>query len=96
MEWYVLFLCFPVPLGSIPELPAETCKEIKLSEGGQAVNGNYWFYSIIPGETVLAHCDMKKEGMWYYEDNFFFIFVSDIKKSFTVSIFAIDKYPAML
>ena len=49
-------------LGSIPELPAETCKEIKASEGGQAVSGEYWFDSIIPGETVLAHCDMKKEG----------------------------------
>ena len=48
-------------LGSIPELPAETCKEIKASEG-EAVSGKYWFDSIIPGETVLAHCDMKKEG----------------------------------
>jgi len=49
-------------LGSIPELPAETCKEIKASEVGQAVSGKYWFDSIIPGETVLAHCDMEKEG----------------------------------
>jgi len=49
-------------LGSISELPAETCKEIKASQGGQAVSGKYWFDSIIPGETVLAHCDMEKEG----------------------------------
>ena len=49
-------------LGSIPELPAETCKEIKASEAGQAVSGEYWFDSIIPGEAVLAHCDIKKEG----------------------------------
>ena len=56
-------MCFPAPLGSIPELPAETCKEIKLSEGGQAVSGKYWFDSIKPGENVLAYCDMKKEGM---------------------------------
>ena len=49
-------------LGSIPELPAETCKEVKASEGGQAVSGQYWFDAIIPGETVLAHCDMEKEG----------------------------------
>ena len=49
-------------LGSISELPAETCKEIKAGEGGQAVRGKYWFDSIIPGETVLAHCDMEKEG----------------------------------
>ncbi|PFX11940.1 hypothetical protein AWC38_SpisGene24178 [Stylophora pistillata] len=51
-----------VPLGSIPELPAETCQEIKMSEGGQAVSGKYWFYSIIPDETVLAPCDMKTEA----------------------------------
>ena len=53
---------FIVPLGSIPVLPAETCKEIKASEGGQAVSGKYWFDSIIPGEVVLAHCDMVTEG----------------------------------
>ncbi|XP_078347961.1 uncharacterized protein LOC144633062 [Oculina patagonica] len=52
-----------VPLGSIPELPAETCKEIKASEGGQAVSAKYWFDSIIPGETVFAHCDMKTEDI---------------------------------
>ena len=53
---------FPVALGSIPELPAKTCREIKMSEGGQAVSGKYWFDVIVPGETVLAHCDMKTEG----------------------------------
>ena len=49
---------------SVPSLncPLKTCKEIKASEGGQAVSGEYWFDSIIPGETVLAHCDMKNEG----------------------------------
>jgi len=49
-------------LGSISELPAETCKEIKASQGGQAFSGKYWFDSIKPGKTVLAHCDMEKEG----------------------------------
>ncbi len=58
---------FSVPLGSSPELPAETCKEIKASEGGQAVSGKYWFDSIIPGETVLADCDMKTEGILNYK-----------------------------
>ena len=56
-----VFSCL-VPLGSIPELPAETCQEIKLSEGGQAVSGKYWFSSIVPAKTVLAPCDMKTEG----------------------------------
>ena len=55
-------ICFPVPLGSIPELPAESCHEIKASEGGQAVSGTYWFYSIVPDKVALAYCDMKTEG----------------------------------
>ena len=56
--------CFflPVPLGSIPELPAETCQEIKMSEGGEAISGKYWFHSIVPERTFLAPCDMKTEG----------------------------------
>ena len=62
-------VCFPVPLGSIPELPAETCREIKASEGGQAVSGKYWFYSIIPEQIVLAPCDMKTEGKLSYKCN---------------------------
>ncbi|XP_078353874.1 microfibril-associated glycoprotein 4-like [Oculina patagonica] len=51
-----------VILGSIPELPAESCKEIKASEGEEAASGKYWFDSIIPGRTVLAHCDMNKRA----------------------------------
>jgi len=58
--FYIIHLL--VPLASIPELPAESCKEIKASEGRQAVSGKYWFDSIIPGKAVLAHCDMEKEG----------------------------------
>jgi len=50
-----------VPLGSTPEMPAETCKEIKASEGGQAVSGKYWFDSLEPGEVVPANCDMEME-----------------------------------
>ena len=55
-------LFLPVPLGSIPELPAETCQEIKMSEGGEAISGKYWFHSIVPKRTFLAPCDMKTEG----------------------------------
>ncbi|CAH3178083.1 unnamed protein product, partial [Porites evermanni] len=50
-----------VPLGSTPELPAETCKEIKASEG-EVESKKYWLSTIKPGSTVLAHCDMKTEG----------------------------------
>ena len=61
-----------VPLGSIPELPAESCKEIKASEGGQAVSGKYWLDSIIKEKSVLAHCDMNTEGMVLrYTQNFY-------------------------
>jgi len=59
-----MFLTFLllVPLGSVPEFPAESCAEIKASEGEDAVSGNYWFDSIKPGEVVLARCDMFKLG----------------------------------
>ena len=50
-----------VPLGSIPELPADSCKEIKASERGQAVSGNYWLDSTGSGNSIPAHCDMKTE-----------------------------------
>ena len=58
----IIVFFLPVPHGSIPELPAETCQEIKMSEGGQAVSGKYWFHSIVPKRTVVAPCDMKTEG----------------------------------
>ena len=51
-----------VPLGSMRELPAESCKEIKASEGGQAVSGNYWLDSTRSGNSILARCDMRTKG----------------------------------
>ncbi|XP_078379743.1 uncharacterized protein LOC144662732 [Oculina patagonica] len=50
-----------VPLGSIPELPADSCKEIKASEGGLAVSGNYWLDVTRSGNSLLARCDMQTE-----------------------------------
>ena len=58
----MLFLSHPVPLGSVPGLPADSCKEIKASEGGQAISGNYWLDSTRSGNSILARCDMKTEG----------------------------------
>ena len=46
-----------VPLGSIQELPAESCSEIKASEGNEIVNGDYWLYSDGNGQTILARCE---------------------------------------
>ncbi|XP_078370821.1 uncharacterized protein LOC144654536 [Oculina patagonica] len=49
------------PLGSIPSLPAQSCKEIKANEGGQAVSGNSWLDPTRSGEVILAYCDMNTE-----------------------------------
>ncbi|XP_068736629.1 uncharacterized protein [Montipora capricornis] len=51
-----------VPLGSISDLAATSCKEIKMSEG-RSPNGKYWMSSIKPGIPVLAFCDMKTEDV---------------------------------
>ena len=56
-----LFFNLSVPLGSIQELPAETCDEIKRSEG-HAVSGKYWFSTIKSGTSVLAYCNMETNG----------------------------------
>ena len=56
-----LLFNFSVPLGSIQELPAETCDEIKRSEG-HAVSGKYWFSTIKSGTSVLAYCNMDTNG----------------------------------
>ncbi|XP_074607299.1 uncharacterized protein LOC141860171 isoform X2 [Acropora palmata] len=48
-----------VPLGSIQEVPAASCREIKASEGTSAVSGNYWLDSIKPGQFTLVFCDMR-------------------------------------
>ncbi|XP_044181688.1 fibulin-1-like [Acropora millepora] len=47
-----------VPLGSIQEVPAASCQEIKASEGTSAVSGNYWLDSIKPGQVTLVSCDI--------------------------------------
>ena len=57
-----MLFVFLVPLGTVPELQAESCAEIRASEGEDAGSGNYWFDSIKPGEVVLARCDMSKLG----------------------------------
>jgi len=46
-----------VPLGSIQELPAESCSEIKASEGNEMTNGDYWIYSDGNAQTILARCE---------------------------------------
>ena len=48
-----------VPLGSMKKLPAETCGEIKGSEGNQMADGKYWIYSEENGEVIKAYCKGK-------------------------------------
>ena len=50
----------PVPLGSIPELPAGSCREIKASEGGKVVSGFYWLEpeKNSNGKSLKVYCDM--------------------------------------
>ncbi|XP_068747108.1 uncharacterized protein [Montipora capricornis] len=53
-----------VPLGSISELAAESCKEIKMSEG-RSPNGKYWIStaeSLYSFSKFLLYCDMTTSG----------------------------------
>ena len=58
-----MFFLNPVPLGSIPELPADSCREIKASEmGRQAVSGNYYLDPEKNGNSLKVYCDMTADG----------------------------------
>ncbi|XP_044163643.1 uncharacterized protein LOC122947998 [Acropora millepora] len=47
-----------VPLGSVNDLAAESCKEIKASEP-QVTSGKFWLSTIKRGMVLLAYCDME-------------------------------------
>ncbi|XP_074606750.1 uncharacterized protein LOC141859780 [Acropora palmata] len=47
---------FAAAIGSIPEVPAESCNEVKTSEKGR--DGKYWLLSVIPGTPMYAYCNM--------------------------------------
>lgn len=56
----------PAPLGSIPELPALSCREIKLSEGQDSLSKTYWLDPTGIGKAVLVYCDMKMKGKEHF------------------------------
>ena len=56
------FFFIEAPLGSIPELPALSCQEIKASEGKDTISGKYWLDTTTTGIAVLVYCDMDLEG----------------------------------
>nr|XP_058972479.1 uromodulin-like [Pocillopora verrucosa] len=49
--------------GSIPELPALSCHEIKASEGKHTISGKYWLDPTTKGKAKLIYCDMVNEDM---------------------------------
>ena len=53
------------PLGSIPELPALSCHEIKASEGNKSISGNFWLDPTGTRKAVLIDCDMITGGRSY-------------------------------
>ena len=54
-----------MPLGSIREVPAESCEEIKASEGKEALCKN-WLKSSSSVETTLVHCYLDAKGWFAY------------------------------
>ena len=59
------------PLGSISELPAHSCQEIKASEGKDTISSKYWLDPTRSGTAVLVHCDMNLKG--YRQSSFIFV-----------------------
>ena len=54
----IIFFYRTAPLGSIQELPAESCGEIKASEGNNMATREYWIYSDgTAGQAILARCE---------------------------------------
>nr|XP_058971268.1 uromodulin-like [Pocillopora verrucosa] len=61
--FYIRRLNGRAPLGSIPELPALSCHEIKASEGKYTISGKYWLDPTRKGKAKLIYCDMVNEDM---------------------------------
>ncbi|XP_066022870.1 uromodulin-like [Pocillopora verrucosa] len=61
--FYIRRLNGRAPLGSIPELPALSCHEIKASEGKYIISGMYWLDPTCKGKAKLIYCDMVHEDM---------------------------------
>ncbi|XP_078364734.1 uncharacterized protein LOC144649152 [Oculina patagonica] len=62
-RFYIRRLNGRAPLGSIPELPAQLCQEIKASEGKDTISSKYWLDPTGTGKAVLVYCDMKLEDI---------------------------------
>jgi len=60
--FFSYFSIIQAPLGSIPELPAQSCREIKASEGKDTISSKYWLDPTASRTAVLVYCDMDLEG----------------------------------
>ena len=58
-----IYIFITACLGSIPELPAQSCQEIKASEGKDTISNKYWLDPTGTGTAVLVYCDMNLEGL---------------------------------
>ncbi|PFX18693.1 hypothetical protein AWC38_SpisGene16931 [Stylophora pistillata] len=56
--FYIMRLNGRAPLGSILQLPALSCQEIKASEGKDAITNKYWLNLTGSGKTQLMYCDL--------------------------------------
>ncbi|PFX18692.1 Fibrillin-2 [Stylophora pistillata] len=56
--FYIRRLNGRAPLGSILELPALSCQEIKASEGKDTISNKYWLNPTGNGKTQLMYCNM--------------------------------------
>ena len=59
---YTAISLIKAPLGSIPELLAQSCQEIKASEGKETISSKYWLDPTGTGTAVFVYCDMNLEG----------------------------------
>ncbi|CAH3141749.1 unnamed protein product, partial [Pocillopora meandrina] len=63
LRFYMGRISGRTPLGSIPELPALSCQEIKLSEGEDSISKRYWLDPANAGSSKLVYCDMILEDI---------------------------------
>ncbi|KAL9989353.1 hypothetical protein ACROYT_G003894 [Oculina patagonica] len=55
-----------VPIGSVPEVPAVSCLEIKAIEGEEAVSGDYWLDRHRTGEAIQIYCHIGKGFLFHW------------------------------
>ena len=67
-------------MGSIPELPAESCAEIKASEGENVVSGIYWLESTSNGSAIQAYCGEGIITLWFRHSNAVILNKAEAKK----------------